>query len=79
MSHVIIYLTILQDGDRTDRLLEQVAGRLGYERLTPKDRKVPIWFTDATSSGEAWDAVRKALDESDPQWDELVSLGPRRD
>jgi hypothetical protein len=62
-----------------DRLLEQVARRLGYERLTPKDGKVPIWFRDAASSGEAWDTVRKALDESDPQWDELVSIEPRRD
>jgi hypothetical protein len=61
MAHAIIYLTLLQDGERTDRLLEKVAAHLGYERLMPKDRKVPIWFTDATA-GEGWDRVRQALE-----------------
>jgi hypothetical protein len=70
-------MRILKSGARTDRLLADVARRLGKERLTPKDGQLPIFFSDATA-GEAWDAVERALDASDAGWRELVTIEPRR-
>jgi hypothetical protein len=78
MAMSIIRMRVLQSGEKTDRLLERAAERLGKEQLTPKDGAVPIFFTDARA-GEAYDMVRKALDESDPDWDELVTIEPRRE
>lgn len=70
-------MRVLESGTRTDRLLADVAQRLGKERLTPQNGHVDIIFFDATP-GEAWDAVEKALDASDPGWRELVTIEPRR-
>jgi hypothetical protein len=71
-------MRILTSGERTDRLLANVAEHLSKERLTPKDGQLPIFFSDATA-GEAWDAVERVLNESDPGWRELVTIEPRRE
>jgi hypothetical protein len=75
-------MRVLKEGERqserTARLLERVAERLHKEQLTPQNGHVDILFTDATA-GEAWDAVEKALNESDPDWRELVTIEPRRE
>jgi hypothetical protein len=78
MPNSVVNMRVLKPGERTDRLLANVAKHLGKERLTPQDGQLPIFFSDATA-GEAWDAVERVLNESDPEWRELVTIERRRE
>jgi hypothetical protein len=78
MVDSVVNMRVLESGERTDRLLVQVAEKLGLEKLMPQAGQAHIVMFNM-EPGEAYDAVRKALDESDPAWDELVTIEPRRE
>ena len=76
MPRAVIGLSVKQRGEPADAILAGLAERLHKERFTPSDDGwVPV--TLDMRGPEAWDLVRRSLDEIAPDWPDHFWIGER--